>query len=798
MTAAPTHPLAGLTVLVTRPAGQAEGLCKLIAEAGGEPVPAPLLNIAPVANPAPALERLNLPPGWDWLIFISANAVRQLAAIEGWNGPGARTRIAAVGEATAATLQAAGLPIDLVPDPPFNSEALLADPRLTEVAGQRILIVRGEGGREWLATALRDRGAATEYAEVYRRLPVTEEQFAPFLDPWSEGRYDAVVITSGDALNRANEVLRGAGLEQQTRPLLVVPGERLADLALEQGWPQVIVAETAGDEAIVQALKQLAHARRTGQGPVALRTRPAAGAASPLEPPPASPAQPVTDSSPRMPEREADQPTEGDTPLSNEEQDMPPANTAGPDAELPDMATEPDNGAPTQPPTRKTRSMAWIGYMMLLGVLALAAGGWFLLQELRSRQEGLGGQISDKSQQVQQVTHQLNSIQSEMASLHSQVATVQSQLSNEDTQLERTLKERGDQFDMKLDGTRNELAAAIQQIQRQLNRTRGDVLIADAEYLLNIANQKLHLVGDVKSVLAAMEAADQRLHESADPAVFKVREALAGEIAALRAMPAPDVVGLSARLVSLEKKVPGLPLILPHAGTIKEHERLKEKASDQTPEEPDDALDSTLRGIKDLVTLRRTDRPIEAVLTPEQAEALRQMLLLKLETTRAALLRNDEQLYRDCLATAIDWVGEHFDTSASETRAMLDELRALSQRSLGVAYPDISQSMIMLQNIEKLRLEAEDEVMRGKRPPTPPAPSPTLENQPNAASGATPADPAKGGKTPAATPQTTERTPAAEAEAPTANPAPGTGSDTLPTASPPQEAQPQEDQGAHP
>lgn len=713
------RPLTGFTVLVTRPAGQAGGLCELITEAGGEAIQAPLLSIAPIEAPA-ALALLNPSIAWDWLIFVSANAVRFAAALGGWTGRAAgNSRIAAVGEATAAALAAAGLQADLVPAPPFNSESLLADPRLADVRGQRLLIVRGEGGREHLAEVLRERGAEVAYAEVYRRIPVPAAAYEPILAAWPEGRLDAVVITSGAALHRLTELLRESGLDSLPRPPLVVPGARLASLAREHGWPLVLVAGHAGDEAIVQTLKQLAHARKTGQGPVALMTR----APSAANPPPTSPAvaliQPVQEppvASDPPPDGASDQPIiERDTPLTSPENDIPSAIEPGRDTETPPPE------ARVAPPEKK-RNLAWVGYLILLGVVALAVGGWFLLQELRSRQEGLGGQISDKSQQVQEVTHQLTAVQSELAALHSQLATVQNKLSSDDTRLQRLLAQQGDQFETKLGATRAELTTTIQQIQRQLNQTRGDVLIADAEYLLDVANQKLHLVGDVKSVLAAMEAADQRLHASADPAVFKVREVLAGEIAAIRAMAAPDVVGVSARLIALEKKVPGLPLVLPHAGTVKEHEKLKGKAAVQEPEEAGDALDNTLRSFKDLVTVRRTDRPIEAVLAPEQAEALRQLLLLKLETTRAALLRNDEQLYRDSLSTAMEWVGQHFDGTATETRAVLDELKALAERSLSVTYPDISKSMVLLQNIEKLRLEAEDAALRGKPEPVlPPA-----------------------------------------------------------------------------
>jgi uncharacterized protein HemX len=415
----------------------------------------------------------------------------------------------------------------------------------------------------------------------------------------------------------------------------------------------------------------------------------------------------------------------------------PSAEPAGPEA-----GDKP--AAPSKP--RKPRSMAWVGYVVLLAVVAIAVGGWFLLQELRSRQEGLGGQLTSKDQQLLQVTQQLNSVQSEMAALHSQLATIQSQVSTEDSKFERMLSEQSTQLNDRLEAARTDLGGAVQHIQRQLNKSRGDLLVADAEYLLSIANQKLHLVGDVKSVIAAMEAADQRLHDSGDPAVFKVREALADEINTLKKMDAPDVVGISAQLLSLENKVKDVPLFLPHAGTPKEHEQKAHEpkpATEPTPEgESKDAIDSALENIKGLVTVRRTDKPIAAVLTPEEAEVLREILLLKLENTRTALLRGDQQLYRDSLASAADWLKQHFEPSAPETREMEDELNKLMNQSIAVPFPDISKSLALLRNIEKLRLDAEEaearQPKRGgaaepKEPPAEPA-----APQPNAGPGPEP------------------------------------------------------------
>lgn len=381
--------------------------------------------------------------------------------------------------------------------------------------------------------------------------------------------------------------------------------------------------------------------------------------------------------------------------------------------ELMSATGQPANGAETEAvktsaaPPKKSRSFAWIGYLILLGILGLTAGGWYFLQELRSKQEGLGGQLTSKDQQIMEFTRQLSAMQSEMATLHSQLATLQSQVTTEDSKFERLIGDQSAQLNERLNLTRNELNESVQRIQRQLNKTRGDLLVADAEYLLSIANQKLHLIGDVKAVIAAMEAADQRLHDSGDPAVFKVREALAEEIETLRRLNAPDIVGLSSRLLALESKAKDIPLFLPHAGKVSEHDAPPETAEPAAGAEGEGPLGSALDNIKDLVTIRRTDRPVNAVLHPEQAEALRQVLLLKLETGRAALLRGDEEMYKANLASAREWLNEHFDPDAKKTQEVAAEISALADQPIRMPFPDISKSLTLLRNIEKLRLKAE-------------------------------------------------------------------------------------------
>ena len=135
-------PLTDLTVLVTRPAAQCAVLCEEIVRQGGNAIAFPAVAIEPLAVQATVAS-----VDYDLIVFVSVNAVEHGARHV---TKGARTRIAAIGRATAAALAAAELAADIVPEAGFTSEALLAHPELQLTSGARVLIVRGAGGRELL------------------------------------------------------------------------------------------------------------------------------------------------------------------------------------------------------------------------------------------------------------------------------------------------------------------------------------------------------------------------------------------------------------------------------------------------------------------------------------------------------------------------------------------------------------------------------------------------------------------------------------------------------------------------
>lgn len=239
--------LAGLRVLNTRPAHQAAGLTRALAAAGARVDELPLIEIRPLPL-APEDERLLLDlDRYDGVFFVSANAARLgLDAIAGyWPQWPWRLPAYAVGERTAAVLRAAAL--DAVLPARADSEGLLALPALQAVAGQRFLLLRGDGGRELLPETLRARGARVDVLALYSRaLPATA---AAAWGALAATPPDVVVLTSPDALRHWQQVAGAAA----TVPLWLVVSPRMADAALAAG-ARLRLAAGADDASLLAAL----------------------------------------------------------------------------------------------------------------------------------------------------------------------------------------------------------------------------------------------------------------------------------------------------------------------------------------------------------------------------------------------------------------------------------------------------------------------------------------------------------------------------------------------------------------
>ena len=242
--------LAGLRVLVTRPAHQAEGLCVLLRQAGAEVLRLPLLAVEPVADPAAAAARLRRAQGGDSWIFTSANAVHAALRLD---PGGAWPALAAAGAATAAALRRAGHEGVVTPLRGDGSAGLLEDPFFAAVSGQRILIVSGEDTLPGLAEGLRARGAEVEVAAVYRRRPVPHEAAA--VGAALDGA-DVAIVSSGEALAQLQRLTPADRRERLLGLQLALPSPRVVEKARQAGFRQPPLLPTrVSDTAYVELLQ---------------------------------------------------------------------------------------------------------------------------------------------------------------------------------------------------------------------------------------------------------------------------------------------------------------------------------------------------------------------------------------------------------------------------------------------------------------------------------------------------------------------------------------------------------------
>ena len=246
--------LTGIGVLVTRPEHQASHLCQLIESEGGAAVRYPALVIKPRSDRAAVRAAIGPADRYDLVVFVSANAVRYGADIldQGRDRP-----VAAIGQATALALNAAGYRVTLMPDEGADSESLLALPQLAHLAGQRVLIVRGTGGRDLLQEVMSARGAQVQHAEVYIREAAypSMERKAEIETLWRQGGISVYTATSVELLEALVGIVTPRCRELMHSTALVTGSNRVAEAASRLGiGSPILLADSPDDIALVGAL----------------------------------------------------------------------------------------------------------------------------------------------------------------------------------------------------------------------------------------------------------------------------------------------------------------------------------------------------------------------------------------------------------------------------------------------------------------------------------------------------------------------------------------------------------------
>ena len=248
--------LAGRCIVVTRPAGQADGLVDAIRAEGGTPLLFPLIGIGPACDATALAEVIAQLETFDLAFFVSPNAVNYaldaVTAVRDWPE---HLVASTVGRGSLQALHARGFKQAIAPEAGFDSEAVLALPEFAPAAvrGRRVVIFRGDGGRELLGSTLASYGADVTYASCYHRY-VPESDPALLMKPVHEGEVDALLFTSSEGIRNLVTIAGSACLAELRDIPVFVSHSRIAAEARTAGFSIIITAQP-GDDRIITSLR---------------------------------------------------------------------------------------------------------------------------------------------------------------------------------------------------------------------------------------------------------------------------------------------------------------------------------------------------------------------------------------------------------------------------------------------------------------------------------------------------------------------------------------------------------------
>lgn len=286
-----------------------------------------------------------------------------------------------------------------------------------------------------------------------------------------------------------------------------------------------------------------------------------------------------------------------------------------------------------------------------------------------------------------------------------QAAALDARLSEITAQHEATLDNlsaitiRVDEAAARLDGIevstgefRQYVTGELDNVRSSLGTSSQDWLYAEVEYLVRMANQRALMEGDAVSALSLLQSADQIVRQAEGLTAHALRESLAADIAALKAVNQVDVEGIYLELSALIAQVAHLERTVPRFEPAPEEE--------PTVAEPQSGFDRVSSLVSDagerftgLVDFRRGGVTVTPILPPKEEYYLRQNLILKLQMAQMALLEANDEVFKTSIEEASTWVAESFDKDDAATIAMLAALSTLQQKDVGVIMPDISRSL---------------------------------------------------------------------------------------------------------
>jgi uroporphyrin-3 C-methyltransferase len=333
---------------------------------------------------------------------------------------------------------------------------------------------------------------------------------------------------------------------------------------------------------------------------------------------------------------------------------------------------------------------------LLLSVIAIAAIGYGYWRDLNADDAA----AAETDARISNLTASIAATQDLLRSIEENVSALSAADAERDTairQINRQLNDRLRQIES-LPGRLSTVEATLSSLQGISTGARDAWLLAEAEYYMQIANAQLQLANNPELAMLALTHADERIRQLADPRLTNIRQALSDELRALEVMEKPDTAGITLTLASLASVVDSLPLQQDAAA------RAAEQDSGVNPELTgmDRAWASVRNAIDGVVKVRDMEDGSPAVVAPEAQYFLRANLSLQLQAARIALLRGEEEIFRQSLADADTWLGQYYDVDSTAVQSARQTITEIRESVFQVAVPDISGSLRLLRQFNAL------------------------------------------------------------------------------------------------
>lgn len=502
------------------------------------------------------------------------------------------------------------------PEDGNDSEAVLRMPIWKNLPpNARVLIIRGHGGRDFLADKLTELGFQIDIAEIYFRRPHAID--------WQNFKTEdiaAAYVTSGELAREFFHQIPPQFSRFFESLLYFTHHPRIADALRIVGAKHI--------ETVTSLSAALSSMPQRSQ------------AVNPVED--NKDTQQVANTAAPVPERsENTRPSE----------QIKPTQPQRVEASMPESNNLPQNNTPVI--IKQSGGKALAAGATVLALLSLGASGFLFVQG----QNVLKNQELEFNQKIDKAALG----ESENASLLKDNLNRQTAIQAELDRLNNGQKNNSDQI------------LQLQKAYQELLKGRINWLVDEAESMLNTASQQLMLSGNLQGAVSVLEHIDSRLSRFEQPELIPIKQAISNDLAALKNRPYVDISATALRLDRLESGISGLPLVLD--GVLKPGAAPVEATNSGTWWE--NTWEKSLNALKGLVEVRHLDSNDAMLISPDQTYFIRENLRLRLLDARIALLQHNGEVYQSDLNNVEATVKQYFDSKSPATQSWLKELAEL-------------------------------------------------------------------------------------------------------------------------